>query len=61
VGNITSYDKDNKLHTVKYADGYEQEYSPPEIKKYLIREEVANVRPLRERRQIVIGGAIHYL
>jgi hypothetical protein len=42
VGNITSYDKDDKLYTVKYTDGYEQEYTLPEIKKYLIREEVVN-------------------
>jgi hypothetical protein len=61
VGNITSYDKDDKLYTVKYTDGYEQEYTLPEIKKYLIREEVVNVRPLRKRRQVVIGGQLHYL
>jgi hypothetical protein len=62
VGKIMSYDKDNKKYTVKYADGYEQEYTLTEIKKHLKREEqVANVRPQRDRRQIVIGGAIHYL
>jgi hypothetical protein len=61
VGKIISYNKENKKYTVKYADNYEQEYTLPEIKKYLIREQVANVRPQRERRQVVIGGNIHYL
>jgi hypothetical protein len=56
-----SYDKDKKLYNVKYVDGYEQKYTLAEIKKYLIREQVANVRPQRERRQVMIGGAIHYL
>jgi hypothetical protein len=56
-----SYNKENKKYTVKYADNYEQEYTLAEIKKYLIREQVANVRPQRERRQVVIGGNIHYL
>jgi hypothetical protein len=56
-----SYNKENKKYTVKYADNYEQEYTLPEIKKYLIREQVANVRSQRERRQVVIGGHIHYL
>jgi hypothetical protein len=42
VGKIMSY---NKKYTVKYADGYEQEYTVAEIKKHLKREEVANVRP----------------
>jgi hypothetical protein len=61
VGKITSYDKDKKLYTAKYSDGYEQEYALSEIKKHLKREVVANVRPQRERRQVVIGGQIHYL
>jgi hypothetical protein len=61
VGMITSYDRDKKLYTAKYTDGYEQEYTLAEIKKHLKREVVANVRPQRERRQVVIGGAIHYL
>jgi hypothetical protein len=56
-----SYDNENKKYRVKYADNYEQEYTLPEIKKYLKREQVANVRPQRERRQVVIGGNIHYL
>jgi hypothetical protein len=56
-----SYDKENKKYTVKYADGYEQEYTLQEIKKYLKREQVANVRVQRDRRQVVIGGNIHYL
>jgi len=61
VGKIMSYDKKNKKYRVKYADNYEQKYNLPEIKKYLIREQVANVRPQRDRRQVVIGGNIHYL
>jgi hypothetical protein len=56
-----SYDKENKKYTVKYADGYEQEYTLLEIKKYLKREQVANVRVQRDRRQVIIGGNIHYL
>jgi hypothetical protein len=60
VGRIMSYDKDKKLYNVKYADNYEQEYTLAEIKKHLKREEqVANVRPQRDRRQVVIGGQIH--
>jgi hypothetical protein len=61
VGKITSYDKDKKLYTAKYSDGYEQEYTIAEIKKHLKREVVANVRPQRERRQVVVGGQIHYI
>jgi hypothetical protein len=61
IGKIMSYDKDEKKYSVKYADGYMQDYTLPEIKKYLRREIVLNVRPVRERRQVVIGGAIHYL
>jgi hypothetical protein len=61
IGKIISYDKDSKKYTAKYSDGYEQEYTLSEIKKHLKREVVANVRPQRERRQVVIGGSIHYL
>jgi hypothetical protein len=61
VGKITSYDRDKKLYTAKYTDGYEQEYTLAEIKKHLKREVVANVRPQRERRQVVVGGQIHYI
>jgi hypothetical protein len=31
VGKITSYDRDKKLYTAKYSDGYEQEYTLSEI------------------------------
>jgi hypothetical protein len=61
VGKITSYDRDKKLYTAKYSDGYEQEYTLSEIKKHLKREVVANVRPQRERRQVIIGGTVHFL
>ncbi len=61
IGEIKSYDKDSKKYNVKYADGYEQEYTLAEIKKYLKRENVANVRPQRERRNVIIGGHIHFL
>ena len=59
IGKINKYDDVKKLYNVRYSDGYEQEYTLPEIKKYLIRENVANVRPQRERRQVIIGGYIH--
>jgi hypothetical protein len=61
IGEILSYDRDKKLNNVKNGDGYGQEYTLPEIKKYLIREQVANVRPQRDRRQVVVGGQIHYI
>jgi hypothetical protein len=61
VGKITSYDRYKKLYTAKYSDGYEQEYTLAEIKKHLKREVVANISPQRERRQVVVGGQIHYL
>jgi hypothetical protein len=61
IGKIISYDKDSKKYTAKYSDGYEQEYTLQEIKKHLKRENVVNVRPQRERRQVVIGGAVHYI
>jgi hypothetical protein len=61
VGKIEKYDTDSKKYTVKYADGYEQEYTLAEIKKHLKREEVANMRPQRDRRQVVIGGHIYFL
>jgi hypothetical protein len=61
IGKIISYDKDSKKYTAKYSDGYEQEYTLAEIKKHLKREVVANVRPQRERRQVVIGGTVHFL
>jgi hypothetical protein len=56
-----SDDKKNKDYDVKYADNYGQEYTLPEIKKHLIRENVANVRPQRDRRQMVIGGTVLFL
>jgi hypothetical protein len=46
---------------VKYDDNYKQEYTLSEIKKYLKREQVENIRPQRDRSQVVIGGNIHYL
>jgi hypothetical protein len=55
-----SYDKENKKFLVKYDDNYNQEYTLAEIKKYLKREQVQNIRPQRDRRQVVIGGNIHY-
>jgi hypothetical protein len=61
TGEIISYDKDSKKYTAKYTDGYEQEYTLAEIKKHLKREELVNVRPQCERRQVVVGGQIHYL
>jgi hypothetical protein len=61
IGKIISYDKDSKKYTAKYSDGYEQEYTLAEIKKHLKREVVANVRPQRERRQVIIGGTVHYI
>jgi hypothetical protein len=61
IGKIMSYDKENKKFLVKYDDNYNQEYTLAEIKKYLKREQVQNVRPQRDRRQVVIGGNIHYL
>jgi IS30 family transposase len=61
VGKIVSYDKDNKMYNVRYADGFEQENSLAEIKKYIRKDIVLNVRPQRERRQVIIGGQIHYL
>jgi hypothetical protein len=54
IGKIDKYHDVKKLHNVKYADGYEQEYTLVEINKYLIREQVANVRPQRERRNVII-------
>jgi hypothetical protein len=57
IGKIEKCDTNSKKYTVKYADGYEQEYTLAEIKKHLKREEqVANVRLQRDRRQAVIGG-----
>jgi hypothetical protein len=44
VGKIISYNKDNKKYAVKYADGYEQECSLSEIKKYLIRPELLSLQ-----------------
>jgi hypothetical protein len=61
IGKIISYDKESKKYTAKYSDGYEQEYTLQEIKKHLKRDVVANVRPQRERRQVVIGGTVHFL
>jgi hypothetical protein len=61
IGKIISYDKESKKYTAKYSDGYEQEYTLSEIKKHLKRENVANVRLQRERRQVVIGGTVHFL
>jgi hypothetical protein len=61
IGKIISYDEDNKKYTAKYTDGYEQEYLLAEIKKHLKREEMVDVRPQRDRRQMMIGGQIHYI
>jgi hypothetical protein len=61
IGTIDKYDDVKKLYNIKYADGYEQEYTLAEIKKHLKRENVVNVRPQRDRRPVVIGGQIHYI
>jgi hypothetical protein len=62
IGKITSYDNAGKTYKVLYDDGYEQDYSRPEINKYLIQlpSEVVP-RAQRERRQVVVGGEVHYL
>jgi hypothetical protein len=59
VGKIISYDKNNKKYAVKYADGYEQEYSLSEIKKYLIRAELVSLesQPI-EAELVSIGDSI---
>jgi hypothetical protein len=35
-GKITSYDDNGKTYHVKYEDGYEQDYSRPDINNYLV-------------------------
>jgi hypothetical protein len=61
VGKIISYDEGEKFYKVKYEDGDEEEYTLSEIKKYLKRENMVNVRPQRDRRPVVIGGQVHFL
>ena len=62
VGKIISYDEGEKFYKVKYEDGDEEEYTKIQINKFLIPLPNANVgRQQRDRRQVVIGGAIHYL
>jgi hypothetical protein len=62
VGKIISYDEGEKFYKVKYEDGDEEEYTKIQINKFLIPLPNGNVgRPQRERRQVVIGGSIHYL
>jgi hypothetical protein len=61
VRKIISYDEGEKFYKVKYEDGDEEEYTLAEIKKHLKRENVVNLRPQRERRQVVVGGQIHYI
>ena len=62
VGKITSYDDEEKFYKVLYEDGDEEEYTKAQIIKYLIPLPNANVqRPQRERRHVVIGGAIYLL
>jgi hypothetical protein len=61
VGKITSYDPLEKYYKVKYDDGDEEEYTKTQINKYLIPLENVNVRKsAREKKQVVIGGVIHY-
>jgi hypothetical protein len=62
VGKIISYDEGEKFYKVKYEDGDEEEYTKIQINKFLIPLPNANVgRQQRDRRQVVIGGQIHYL
>ena len=59
IGKIMSYDDAGKTYKVSYEDGYEQDYSRPEINKYLIQLPSEIVpREQRVRRQVVIGGKI---
>jgi hypothetical protein len=62
VGTIKSYDSTEKFYKVIYEDGDEEEYTKTQINKFLIPlGNTNNLRPQRERRQVVIGGNIHYL
>ena len=59
VGEIKSYDDAEKTYTVVYDDGYEEEYTRPQINKYLIQlPSEVEPRPQRVRRQVVIGGVL---
>jgi hypothetical protein len=61
VGTIKSYDSIEKFYKVIYEDGDEEEYTKTQINKFLIPVgNTNNLRPQRERRQVVIGGNIHY-
>jgi hypothetical protein len=62
VGTIKSYDITEKFYKVIYEDGDEEEYTKTQINKFLIPVgNTNNLRPQRERRQVVIGGKIHYI
>jgi hypothetical protein len=61
VGTIKSYDGTEKFYKVIYEDGDEEEYTKTQINKFLIPLGNTNLRPQRERRQVVIGGNVHYL
>lgn len=61
VGKITSYDSVEKYYKVKYDDGDEEEYTKTQINKYIIPLNNVNVRKSgRDKRQVVIGGLVHF-
>jgi hypothetical protein len=62
VGTIKSYDSTEKFYKVIYEDGDEEEYTKTQINKFLTPVgNTNNLRPQRERRQVVIGGTTHFL
>ena len=60
VGRVTSFD--DPYYKIIYTDGNEEKISRASVFKYLIDLENKNKREgLRRRKEVVIGGQIHYI
>ena len=60
IGKVTSFD--DPYYKIIYADGDEEEMTRSSVLKYLVDLENKNAKNgLRKRKEVVIGGKIHYV
>ena len=60
IGKVTSFD--DPYYKIIYTDGDEEEMTRSSVLKYLVDLENKNAKNgLRKRKEVVIGGKIHYV
>ena len=60
IGKVTSFD--DPYYKIIYSDGDQEEMTRSSVLKYLVDLENKNAKNgLRRRKEVVIGGQIHYI